>query len=270
MVTPPEVKGGRTRLTPAGSRLILTVVAAGCVAFLLTLPRPTAPRAPALVLDPAAVAIVREEDRRAAAATPESAAVEPVWELYREGGRAELAPESAQAFRERAAATQEAIAALVAEDPEGLDQLRARATMELPAALRGDTEDPAVLGSFPATTERYGVFEDGEPVAPAFVVRTLFAGRFNAIMGQELTAGMSEVERTAYWGWLAVEAPEPPAQLRARAREELAALDADQARLTAAFDAYESGLFAEASALYERGDTLRERNFALAAASSVP
>lgn len=268
----PEVKGERSRMTPAGTRLILAISLAGCAGFLLAFPRPALPSPPVLTFEPAAVAAVQASDRADAARAPTSEAAERVWELYRQASRAEVETEPTQVFQARQRATTHAVAALEAAEPGALARLRAKALLELEAALNGELEgdEAEVLGSFPATTERYGVFAEGDPVAPRFVIRTLFLGRWNAIMQRELTEGMSPVELRAYWGWLAVEAPGAPAELRARAREALAEVAPDLARRAQAYDAFDQGRPAEAAALYERGDTLRDRNFALGAGTLVP
>ena len=267
-----EVKAGGRRLTPSGIRLIVTITVAGCAGFLLTFAKPVAPLAPVLALDPEAVQRVLDADGEGAAAAPDTPAAEAVWELYRAAGRAEAGVESAAHYEARVAATQRAVAALEAEDSAALDRLRGKALVELEQALEGTAEadEATVLGSFPATTERYGVFADGAPVAPFFVVRTLFAGRWNAIMGRELTDGMSPVEQRAYWGWLAVEAGEVPDPLRTRAHEALQEVAPDLVRRVAAFAAFEGDRAAEAVALYGQGDTLRDRNFALGAATVMP
>lgn len=270
-----EVKTGRLRFTPSGNRLILMVGVASCAGFLLALARPALPGPPVLSFDPARVAAVEAADEATlarAAGEPSGPAAE-VWRLYHAAGLAEVGSETREAFDARQEATAAAVAALrEAEGDEALATLRARALAELEAGLAGELDgeaEAAALGSFPATTETYGVFEDGRPVAPALVVRTLFAARFNGIVGLELTDDMSAVERKAYWGWLALEAPDPPPQLLARALEELDEVAPRFALEVRAHRALTAGHAAEAAAFYGRLPTLRGRNAALAAHAGV-
>ena len=272
MNEPAEVKTGRRRFTPSGNRLIVAVGVASCAGLLFSLTRPVLPSPPVLAFEPSLIAEVEREDRErltGAESEPAGAAAE-VWRLYHAAGEAEVAPEGREAFEARQRAMADAVEALRdAEGAEALATLRSRALAELEAALAGDIENEApALGSFPATTEAYGVFRDGEPVAPPFVVRTLFAARFNGIVGLELTADMSEVERKAYFGWLAVEAPEPPSALLTRAMEELEAVAPDLTVEVRAYRAFAEGHGAEAAVLYARLPTLRGRNAALGAQSS--
>ena len=195
--------------------------------------------------------------------TPEEGAV---WELYRSAGLAETTTESERQRQDRTRAMRAAVAQL---DDETVAGLRRRALDAMTVALnnRLDSHDErAALGSFPATTERYGVFVAGEPAAPPFVVRTLFIGRWNAIVGNELTEGMSDTELEAYWGWLALEAPDPPASLWVQAVTALDSIAPERAAEARAWQAFTEGDYAEAAAFYEAlGEhSLRYRNYALA------
>jgi hypothetical protein len=107
-------------------------------------------------------------------------------------------------------------------------------------------------------------------VAPFFVIRSLFLARWNAIMGLELTDGMSPVERKAYWGWLAIEAESAPGNLSADALAELQEVAPELAQEARAHQAYLEGFPAEAAARYETLEGLRARNYALGARSLVP
>jgi len=253
--------------------LIVAVGVASCAGLLFTFAHPTAPSPPVLAFDPARVAEVELADRErlaAAEAEPTGPAAE-VWRLYHAAGVAEVGTETGEEFAARQRAMADAVAALRDAGGDGaIEGLRARALAELRAALAGELDgedEAAALGSFPATTEAYGLFQGGEPVAPPFVIRTLFAGRFNGILGLELTDGMSAVEEKAYWGWLAVEVDEPPPALLARAMQRLTTVAPDLARELRAHRALEEGHGAEAAALYERLPTLRARNAALGAQS---
>ena len=269
-----EVKTARRRFTPSGNRLIVAVGVASCAGLLLTFAHPAAPTPPVLAFDPARVAEVELADRERLAnadAEPTGPAAE-VWQLYHQAGEAEVGTESREEFAARQRAMADALSELRDARGDGaVATLRSRALAELQAALAGELDgdsEGAALGSFPATTEGYGLFEGGEPVAPPFVIRTLFAGRFNGILGLELTDGMTEIEEKAYWGWLAVEVPDPPPALHVRAMERLGAVAPDLARELRAYRALEAGHGAEAAALYGRLPTLRARNAAMAAQSA--
>lgn len=269
MKAPSEVKTGRS--TPSGSRLIIVMGAAGCAGFLLTFARPAPPTPPVLAFEPARIATVELADQerlRDADPEPTGPAAE-VWDLYHQAGEAEVGTETGAELQARQRRMADAVDALREARGDGaLAVLRARALAELQLALAGQLEgeaEAAAIGSFPATTEAYGVFADGEPVAPPFVVRTLFAARFNGILGLELTDGLTDVEKKAYWGWLALEAPDPPPALRAKAMEGLTAVDPDLANELEAYRAFVDGHPAEAAARYGRLPTLRARNAALGA-----
>ena len=51
---------------------------------------------------------------------------------------------------------------------------------------------------------RYGLVRGNTVIAPELTVRTLYKARWNAIHRQPFTDGFSEIERQAYWGWLAL------------------------------------------------------------------
>jgi antitoxin (DNA-binding transcriptional repressor) of toxin-antitoxin stability system len=259
------------RATPSGSRLVLTVGAGACAALLLVVPRAVPPRElPPLVLDPAACAEV--EARDATLRAPESELVDRIRSGVEAQGRAEVSEgEPTAAYEQRLAEVRAAARALVeAEGEESLDALRAEALRELPRALSGELsrdEEAARLGSFPRMLERYGATRDGEVVAPAPVVRALFAARWDAIVRGDPTARLSPVERQAYWGWLALGDRPVPAELRLRALRETLRAGGWGAREAAAIAAREAGQRAEAEARYAElaaDGNLRLRNAALA------
>ncbi len=157
---------------------------------------------------------------------------------------------------------------------EGLAALRARTCEELTVALKGELSDEterAVLGAFPRLLEQYGLSDNGEVIAPHFVVRTLYKARWNSIHDLPLTDGLDEGELRAYWGWLAVEGVAPPT-LRLDAVQRFQEFDERAALEAAAYIAYARGDFSRATNLYgelaNQGD-LRLRNHALAAVRRV-
>lgn len=211
----------RTRATASGTRLVLTVGAGACAALLLVTPRAVVPRElPPLVLAPSALAEVTARDGTLRAPTGELA--DRVRRGVEAQGRAEVSEgEPVAAYDARLRDLREAAAELArTEGDEAIDALRAEALAELPAALAGELpreREEARLGSFPRMLERYGATRDGRVVAPEPVVRALFAARFDAIVWGDPVARLSEVERQAYWGWLAFSPQPVPNDLRARA-----------------------------------------------------
>lgn len=211
----------RMRATASGTRLVLTVGAGACAALLLVIPRAVVPRElPPLVLTPSALAEVTARDGTLRAPTGELA--DRVRRGVEAQGRAEVSEgEPVAAYDARLRDLREAAAELArTEGDEAIDALRAEALAELPAALAGELpreREEARLGSFPRMLERYGATRDGRVVAPEPVVRALFAARFDAIVWGDPVARLSEVERQAYWGWLAFSPQPVPNELRERA-----------------------------------------------------
>lgn len=259
--------------------MIVAVSAAGCAGLLLTLPQAVVPTGPPeLVFPPGALDSVEERDRELAASVRAGDASDRLRALVREQGRAEVAEgESEEAF----AARREAVAAVVQEivESEGVEAiaaLRAEAVLGLDDALDGRLdreEEEAALGSFPRMLDRYGAHAEGVQVAPPLVVRALFAARWNAIAGRELTEGFSDEELAAYWGWLALGAEDAPPQMRAEALAAYARAGGPNASEAQAWEAFARGDMVQAAALYRRasestGD-LRLRNHALAAQALV-
>lgn len=217
----PTSRTTRSRTTASGTRLVLTVGAGACAALILVVPRAVAPRElPPLVLAPNALAELEARDDASSAPTGELA--DRVRRGVEAQGRAEVSEgEPAAAYEARLRDLREAAAELArTEGEEAVDALRAEALAELPAALSGELPRPqeeARLGSFPRMLERYGATRDGRVVAPEPVVRALFAARFDAIVWGDPVARLSEVERQAYWGWLAFSPQAVPNDLRERA-----------------------------------------------------
>jgi len=261
----------KPRMTPSGARLIVVTVGACCVGLLIALPRPIEPtELPALRLDAAAVTEVRAARR--AASAPESPQAALLRNLYLEQGRAEVNRDTESALEVRRTRVDNAVAAfLEAHDEEALAALRNAMVAELPAALGGDLEpeeEEGTLGSFPRILERYHAAVDGVVVAPDFVVETLYAARWNTIFHREPTDGFTDVEKQAYWGWLALRS-RADMELRKSALEHFAEAGGSGAAEAAAVLAFHSGSPAQAAILFDRlyegTGELRFRNHALAA-----
>lgn len=257
--------------TPSGARLVVTVVAGACAALVLVMPRPVPSRElPPLVLTGPAVDEVLARD--AAAVAPSGELAERVRRLVDEQGRAEVGEgEPTDVYEARLRDLRAAAAELArTEGEEALDALRAEATGDLSRALAGELareREEAVLGSFPRMLERYGATREGEVVAPSFVVRVLFAARFDAIVRGNPTARLSPVEQRAYWGWLALAERPVPAPLRERALAEYARVGGWGSVEAAAIAANEAGRTSDATQRFgELAATgnLRWRNAALA------
>lgn len=264
-------------MTDSGAKLIVWATAASCAGFLLALPRPVAPRElPALSLDSAAVAAVEQADRLQAAVT-ESDTQGRVRDLYLEWGAAEAGGGESHAVSRRDA-MHAAVAALQREAGDaGVHALRAEMLTRLPAALAGsdnETADAALLGAFPRMLARYGLSHEGRITGPPFVVRTLYAARFNVILGLVPTQDFRPIEREAYWGWLALGPArvDPNLRMDALARyEDARGAPMPEARADLLLM---MGHGAEASrsyeAAYRQSHNLRLRNHALAAALEEP
>jgi len=266
---------------------------------LLALPRPVAPRElPALVLDDAAIHAVEARDERLARASqvslrqgiartigamqpdgalpesPREHAIEQVRALYLEWGAAEAGGGGSHAISRREA-MDAAMDTLTREGgPEAVARLRSELLTRLPAALSGSEDeaaDEALLGAFPRMLARYGLTTEGRVTGPPFVIRVLYAARFNVIVGLPPTASFTPVESEAYWGWLALGPSEvdPGRRMDALARYERArGATMPEAR---AYLLWAAGRGVEASRLYEaayeQSGALRLRNHALAAAA---
>lgn len=280
------------RMTESGAKLIVWATAASCAGFLLALPRPTAPRGtPALVLDRAAVAEVERDDERLARGYPsnlEQMLAQPddsrtpqtdmqkIRALYLDWGAAEAGRGGSHSVS-RSAAMRAAVSGVLAHEGEdAIRALRAALLLRLPRALSGmdDEElDAALLGAFPRMLVRYGLTREGRVVGPAFVVRVLYAARFNVMLGLAPTQDFTDVESRAYWGWLALGAPVDPA-LRMDALDRYEAAGGQHALEARAALLYALGRGIEASSLYEeayrRTGNLRLRNHAMAASLLAP
>jgi hypothetical protein len=272
------LKGGprRSSRLSSGATLALSFAVAISVGIaIFALPRPVAPDGPpALVITEAEAREVRERDAETAASAPTVAEAEALGALYAEYSRREIAGGDSQAgATRRITVIASAARAFRATHGEpAIAGLRATAVTDAERALAGELTEARraeLLGTFEQVLARYGAIEGDSVIAAPFVVRTLFAARWNTAHGLPATLGMSDTELRAYWGWLALEADGAPIGTR------LAALDAYEeaggARAAEARGAllYEAGRTLEAANAYQRafeeGGSLRLRNHALAA-----
>jgi hypothetical protein len=213
----------KARLGEAFQLYALFVVAVSCLLLLCAAPRPLVPEAlPTLRLPEDAVRVVLAQDAIDAQHAPTSPAAMELERLFLEHGEAEdgtatsAAPTAARA---RALAT--AFTQLVKEEGAlaGI-RMRARELSKLEAALAlslPEEQVKGVMGVFPNALDVHGVTRDGLEVAPQLVLRTLYKVRFNLIVDQAPDFSLSEVERMAYQGWIALHAEALPVERRLRA-----------------------------------------------------
>jgi hypothetical protein len=216
----------KRRMPDSVASLALVLLASGCVWVLLFMPRPVPPtQPPPLVLERDAVVRVLARDRQDAASLRETPVVRQLNALWLDEGGA--AVQDFQPARLRSHQLQRQLAELRREQGEhAVGRLRARALMRLAELMEGqdpDAETRAFLGSFVALLHRYQAARDGDVIAPRFVVRTLFAARWNLIHALPITHGFASVELQAYHGWLALHASGAAPRLRALAVEAYAA-----------------------------------------------
>jgi hypothetical protein len=262
----------RRKLTDTGAGLLIVALASSVAAILLFMPRRVPPHeTPGLHLDPDEVAEVLERDVDLAGQAPDGELASEVLRLFGKHGEAEGAVREQGSARARAQDMRAAVARLRAVEGErSIAALRADALLRLPEMLleSDGTERRRFLGEFEETMVRYGLEVDGVRVAPPFVVRTLFMGRWNAVAGLPMTDGMSPIELQAYWGWLALESDaEPVRRLEALdLYEEAGGPRAVEARAVLSFLVGSPMRAAEGfDEAYEEGGSIRLRNHALAA-----
>jgi len=260
-------------MTESGAKLIVWATAASCAGFLLALPRPTPPRGvPALVLDQSAVAEIEGRDGELARGTAGDTSLDDLRRLYLDWGAAEAGGGESHSVSRRDAIAAAVSSVVAHSGPEAIRSLRAEFLLRLPSALAGhddETEDAALLGAFPRMLARYGLTQEGRIVGPGFVVRTLYAARFNAILGLTPTSDFAPVESRAYWGWLALGAREVSPERRMQALDHYEQAGGRHALEARAALLYALGRGTQASALYEEAyretGNMRLRNHAMAA-----
>lgn len=264
----PRGKGTRSLATAA---LVLTVSTPALLAWSWSRPMEAAPvEVPALLLAPRAVQAVRDAD--AALAAPSGRRADTRRSIYEEANVAEHdATDYPGQARIRAGRLAMALNELVGEQGEAaIEACRVTDTERALRALRGDAEGGGVeaLGGFVRMMERYDMAQGGRQTAPAFVVRTAFKARWNAVHGRELTEGFAPIELQAYWGWLALHARGAPLERRIEALDRYEAAGgrgAVEARGALLFESGDMGGAREAfEGAYAAHGTFRLRNHALA------
>lgn len=273
----PEVKTG-ARMTPSGARLILAATAMSCAAVVVAMPLPVEPsEMPALLVSSELETRSIEALRASARAAPTGPEVARFERDLAEANRAEVGEGETEAARStRRSELLIAFHAVQARHgARGVAALRAKAALRAEDAFRGRLDRAAtdsVLGGFGSVLAFYGGADERSRrvTAPMFVVRTLYAARFNTQVGLAPLEGLGVDERRVYWGWLALEAESAPEALRADALTQYGRLGGEGYPEARAVLLYRAGLFAEASrafrALYSSTGELRYRNHALAAA----
>ncbi len=278
-----RVKTESSRFTQGGVRLLLCVVLAGCAAIVISLPIPVPPG------EPPSLVVRRWEDRASserlhtlAEQAPEGEAGSAVVRAFESAGRIEMGavPRTDLELERVAQAALAARRELAARHgPQALAAVRARLVIEFERSLdeRGppatDSRDPRI-GGFGSALVRWHALRDGVLVAPRLVLRTLYAARFNTIVGLPATSGFGRAERRAYFGWLALHALDVERSLRVAAAS--AYLDAGGgavAEEALARQLYEDGANIPSAHAYERlyarTRSVRHRNHALAATAFV-
>jgi hypothetical protein len=271
------VGGGRAGATLA---LVVALVTPGLLVWAWSLPVAVAPsELPPLVLDPSEVERALRDAAAAASAAPDDAISAERRRLYEEANVAEHeGVEPAGRGRARKEELLRALAALIAaHGPEVVQQTRARDLEGLEPALRGAIaagDRVAVLGGFVTMMRRYGLARGDRQIAPRFVVRTLFAARWNALHDRELTDGFSPIEHRAYWGWLALRAEDAPVERRLDALERFARAGGTGHAEARAILLFREGRLDEAreafAAAHAAEPTFRLQNHLLAAAEPAP
>lgn len=242
-----------------------------CVLLLLWLPRPTRPnRPPALQLQEQAVRAQLALDAERARTAPMDDDVEELQALFLESGQQEVAPYQ-QAFdlKQRMHRSYKLLQRITeAHGPEAIQALRAAATEALEPVLRGEVTGDArdaLLGNFPNVLARHNATIDGHPVAPRFVIRTLYKARWNTLSGLPNSAGFSAIEGQAYFGWLALHADDVPLSMRLQAIPEFELAGGAHVDEAAGVLLYQAGHYSEARDAFERAHdkapSLRVRNY---------
>jgi len=267
------------KVSRAGLRLVACVIFAGCVAVVLMIPTPVAPRElPTLVISHDVDSALLQRTRSLAARAPNDDTSRALERLVSLAGERELrlGATSEGLDREELDVVASRNAVVARHGRTSIAAVRARAVLSFvsafvpgraPGALRGT--DRGLLGTFGVSLERWGVVRSGRLVAPRLVLRVLYAARWNVIARLAPTSGFGRAELRAYYGWLTLHAPDVPRDLRRAALIEFAGASDDvDASEAIAVLAYTEDDLPGAAASYRRlvqehGD-LRIRNAALA------
>ena len=253
----------------------LLILAPSCAFILLALPRAVAPTSlPGLRLDARKMAEVLKADIAATQTVPTSALAAELQELLLEEGRFERSPwgsfNTYQQLNNKLRSAQERLRR--SEGEKAVTAARVRAVAQLEAALDVALPKPqaeAILGSFPAFLQRYRAAKQGELIAPPFVVRVMYKGRWNVLHQLPPTDGFAPVERLAHFGWLALHADGSPLPLRLQGVEGYAAAGGSRASEAKGVLYFLDGQYPQAArhlqTAYRQHRTLRLRNYLLGA-----
>jgi hypothetical protein len=204
-------------------------LAVACALVLAFLPRSIVPsEMPALTLPAAEVAQVLRDDARRAAAAPKTDPANELVRMFVEFGKSEIAAlENPPLASQRRHLLHHAFDRVVAaHGTEGAQALRELLLARFESAL--DLQLPAkqasaLLGVFPNVLEQHKVLQDGEEVAPHFVMRTLYKARWNHLLGLDVDWNFVRIERVAYFGWMGLHADNLPLDARRQALQKYAA-----------------------------------------------
>lgn len=267
------------RSSPALSTLMLFVVVVGCAGFLCWQPRRVAlTQMPPLVLPASAVRAALAAEAKAAAQAPRTQAAAQLDQLWLELSRAERDGDERQyrrrARREQARAVYDEVVKQSGE--AGALALRAAAVERLDDAIDLKLKPELardVMGDFALMLEREGCARGGELIAPRFVVRVLYAARWNIAHMLAPHHGFSSIAKRAYFGWQSLHGNRLPPEQRMRALHEYQRHGGARADEAAGVLLHLSGQGAVANAAftaaYRSSGSLRLRNAALADAAAA-
>ena len=248
--------------------------AATCIGLMLH-PRPVTPLyPPALVLDRQAVLFQLQQDRKLAQSRVQFAHGNELEALFLQSGRAEreLLEDSANIRARRNRVAELVAKQRMASGPQSLMVLRSTAVERFESILNGDGDpkrQAGLLGSFPNLLAFHKATVDAQPVAPLFVVRTLYKARWNTLHGLDHTDGFTAIEAQAYFGWLALHADRIPLPQRLAALRNYAAAGGQRVDEAAGVLHFAAHQYAEAAAAFQRAcashPSPRLRNHRLAA-----
>ena len=200
-------------VSESGLKLIVWLVAAGIVGATLAVPQPVAPwEMPSLVLERAAASDAIGFDQMLAEDALESTEAQTLRVLFLDHGRSEAHPPYERLeFDERQTAIHRANETLIkALGEPAIAAMRAHAVEEFVRVFGDGSGEPkddyetGVLGGIRIVLERYGAIYDGVLVAPPLTARVFYKARWNSIHRRPFVEGFAQVERQAYWGWLAL------------------------------------------------------------------
>jgi hypothetical protein len=254
----------------------LFVLSVSCALLLCALPRALVPTdGPGLRLSRSEVEEVMSADAQAERkAKPTRRALE-LDRLRREQGEAEA--RTVEVTTQRAArkrALHKAFEELISEEgDEAAVAQRALALSRFEAALDlrlPDEQRKGVMGLFANVLARHRVTHDGVPLAPHFVLRTLYKARWNIFAGVAADWAFTKVEKRAHHGWLALHAENVDVRTRLASLAAYAAAggtDEPEARGMLLFRAGDYTHAAEAfGRAYAATGNLRMRNYQRGAA----